>query len=93
MAIGFEIKNFKPKKYLTTAECAEMIGRSVHGVRGLVKRRMIPFRKPGGRLTFIRPEIETWIENAPGIRLEHMIEHKNMKNALKILNKTLKGKK
>jgi hypothetical protein len=35
-------------------------------------RKKIPFRKPGGRLLFLRSEIEQWIELAGGVRLEEI---------------------
>ena len=57
-------------KYLSTEQCAELIGRTPGAVRNLVLRNIIPFRKPAGRLMFIREEIEAWIENAPGLRLD-----------------------
>jgi len=58
------------KKYLTTAECGRLIGRSAGAIRNLVLRHQIPYRKPGGRLLFIRSEIEQWINSAPGVKLE-----------------------
>ena len=60
------------KEYLNAKDCAELLGRSPSAVRNLVMRRRIPFRKPAGRLLFLRHEIETWIENAPGVKLENM---------------------
>ena len=60
------------KRYLNLFECANMIERTENGVRGLVKRRAIPYRKPGGRLLFLRSEIERWIEGAPGVSLEDL---------------------
>ena len=62
------------KEYLSTKECAELIGRSSGAVRNLVLRRRIPFRKPGGRLLFLRAEIEKWIERSPGIKIEDLEE-------------------
>ena len=62
----------KLREYLNTTECAELIGRSPGAVRNLVLRRLIPFRKPAGRLLFKRSEIESWIENAPGLKLDDL---------------------
>lgn len=56
------------KKYLTTKECGELMGRSVGAIRNLVMRRKIPFRKVGGRLLFLYSEIVEWIENSEGNR-------------------------
>ena len=58
------------KKYLTTDDCAQFIGRSAGAVRNLVLRRAIPYRKPGGRLVFLKSELEAWIDQAPGKRIE-----------------------
>jgi len=65
--------------YLNTKQCGELIGRSPGAVRNLVYRRKIPFRKPGGRLIFLKSEIEAWIESAPGVKLEEI--KKNNENA------------
>ncbi|MFH1628477.1 MAG: helix-turn-helix domain-containing protein [Pseudomonadota bacterium] len=62
------------KAFLTTAELSEMIGRSPAAIRNLVMRRKIPFRKPGGRLMFLSSEVEKWISQAPGLRLEEIQE-------------------
>jgi len=59
-------------EYLNTKKCGEMIVRSPGAVRNLVMRRAIPFRKPGGRLVFLRSEIAAWIENSPGVKLEEI---------------------
>ena len=62
------------KRYLNTVECADLLSRSPAAIRNLVLRRKIPFRKPGGRLVFVRGEIEEWIEKAPGISLNELKE-------------------
>ena len=59
-------------KYLNCKECGELINRSPGAVRNLVLRRKIPFRKPGGRLLFIREEIERWIEDSPGLTFQEL---------------------
>ena len=35
-------------------------------IRGLVERRLIPFKRLGGRIVFLRAELETWLANLPG---------------------------
>ena len=60
------------KTFLTTAECAELIGRSEAAIRNLVMRQAIPYRKPSGRLLFIRSEVEAWINDAPGVSLDEI---------------------
>ena len=57
---------------LNTTEAATFLRRSPAAVRNLVLRRMIPFRKCGGRLVFIREELERWIRESPGVRIEDL---------------------
>lgn len=66
------------KDYLNCIECADLIGRSTGAVRNLVMRRAIPFRKPAGRLLFLRHEIERWVENAPGITFDELKDGKGI---------------
>lgn len=63
-------------EYLSTEQCAELIHRTPGAIRNLVMRRKIPFRKPGGRLMFLKSELMAWIENAPGVRLEDIQKKK-----------------
>lgn len=58
--------------YLTTAQVAEFLGRTEGATRNLVLRRSIPHRRAGGRLTFIREEIDQWVEEADGVKLEDL---------------------
>lgn len=60
------------REFLSTAEVGELIGRSAAAIRNLVARRQIPFRKPGGRLMFLRSEVELWINDAPGVSLDEI---------------------
>jgi len=64
--------SLQQKNHFYTDELAEFLGRSPGAIRNLVMRRAIPFRKPGGRLMFLKSEIEAWIEKAPGVRLEDL---------------------
>jgi len=60
------------KQYLTVNDLSKIIGRSPAAVRNLVLRRRVPFRKPGGRLLFLPDEIERWVEESEGIKLEDL---------------------
>jgi excisionase family DNA binding protein len=60
------------KEYMTTKECGRLIGRSAGAIRNLVLRRQIPFRKLGGRLLFLRSEIEQWIDDSPGLKIKDL---------------------
>ena len=56
---------------LNTKEVAKYIKRSESSVRNLVARGQIPFRQCGGRrLVFIKQELDQWIMEAPGTKLE-----------------------
>ena len=58
--------------FMDTDEAAAFIKRTPKAIRNLVARRKIPFRKPGGRLVFLREELEQWIQSAPGITIEQV---------------------
>ena len=45
------------------------LGGTEKHTRGLVARRMIPFRRLGGRIIFIRTELEQWLANLGGCNL------------------------
>jgi hypothetical protein len=59
-------------KYLTIFELSGYLKRSPGGIRNLVLRRKIPFRKPAGRLLFDQEEIDRWIQNSGGISLDEI---------------------
>ena len=46
-----------------------MLGCSEKVVRARVARRLLPFRRFGGRIVFLRKELETFIANLPGCLL------------------------
>ena len=54
---------------MTLNETAAYLRRSAGAVRKLKMRRLIPFRKPGGRLVFIKEEIDLWIQRSGGVSL------------------------
>lgn len=61
------------KKYLTAEECGTYLGgRTPGAIRNLVLRGHIPYRKAGGRLVFIRKELDAWIEGAPGRKIKDL---------------------
>jgi excisionase family DNA binding protein len=53
---------------------SEYLDRSKGTIRNLVLRRKIPFRKAGGRLTFLEHEINEWIEKSPGLSINEYLE-------------------
>lgn len=60
------------KPILNVVELSDFLNRSPGAIRNLVMRRVIPYRKVAGRLTFLRSEIEEWIDKAPGVKLEDL---------------------
>ena len=56
--------------FLSLKQVAEYINRTPGAVRMMVLRRVIPYRKPQGRLLFDRNEIDRWIEASPGISVD-----------------------
>lgn len=60
------------KERMSTKDAGAYLDRSPGAIRNLVNRRAIPFRKVGGRLLFLRSEIDRWIDQAPGIRPEDL---------------------
>lgn len=38
--------------------------------RGLVDRRLIPFKRLGGRIVFLRAELESWLSGLDGCSLD-----------------------
>lgn len=53
-------------------EVSQYLRRSPGAIRNMVLRRLIPFRKPAGRLIFSRQEIDRWIRSAEGVSLEEL---------------------
>jgi len=62
----------RTKQYLSATEAGRFIGRSAGAIRNLVSRRKIPYRKAGGRLLFIRSELEEWVDLSPGMTMEEI---------------------
>jgi hypothetical protein len=46
-----------------------LFGGSEKQLRGLVARRLIPFRRLGGRIIFLRAELEAWLLSLDGCGL------------------------
>lgn len=57
---------------LSTQEAAAFLRRSPASIRNMVLRRQIPYRKPGGRLIFVKEELVEWIRSSPGVSIEEV---------------------
>jgi hypothetical protein len=52
---------------------AAFLGNTEKGARGLVARRLIPFRRLGGRIYFVRAELERYIASLDGCGLDEAL--------------------
>jgi predicted DNA-binding transcriptional regulator AlpA len=59
-------------KILNLKECSLYLRRSESSLRNLILRRQVPFKKLGGRLVFLKDELEAWIQTSPGVSLEQL---------------------
>ena len=59
-------------QYMDIEELSSYVKRSKGAIRNLVLRRAIPYRKPAGRLIFLKDEIDQWVQMAPGKTLEEI---------------------
>jgi len=60
---------------LTVRTVAALLGSTEKGIRARVARRVIPFRRMGGRITFIRSEVEQWLAALDGCTLQEAIDN------------------
>ena len=67
------------REILDTKEAAEFLygdrGR-VNGIYNMVARKQIPYRKPTGRLVFLRSELMEFVRQAPGLKPEEITEQR-----------------
>jgi hypothetical protein len=67
---------------MDVATAASFIGVTPKAIRGQVTRRLIPFRRLGGRIVFIRREIETWLTSLEGCPVEEALANVKERHAL-----------
>jgi hypothetical protein len=46
------------------------LGWSEKRTRGLIERRLVPFKRMGGRIVFLRSELEAWVQSLDGCTLD-----------------------
>lgn len=64
------------QKFLNADQVAKQYPFTSPGaVRTAANRGKLPYRKVGGRLVFIRSELDEYFENSPGLTLEMMIKN------------------
>lgn len=62
---------------------AAFLGGSEKQLRGMVERKLIPFRRWGStRIIFIRAELEAWLANLPGCTIEQARENLRVRKGL-----------
>jgi len=52
---------------IDVASASQLLGCSQKILRARVARRIVPFRKLGGRIVFRRTELEQYIDGLPGV--------------------------
>lgn len=55
------------QRYLTVAQAAHYLGRTVPAMYHLAEEARIPFKKAGGRLVFDIRELDRWVAGLPGV--------------------------
>lgn len=55
---------------LDVRTAAALVGDTEKGIRGKVARRLIPFRRLGARIIFLRAELEQWLATLDGCNLD-----------------------
>jgi len=61
--------NQNNKALLNVHDAAVFLGRSEAALRGLIRRRALPFRWHGRKIVFLRDELIAFINALPGPRL------------------------
>jgi excisionase family DNA binding protein len=56
-------------EFLTVAQAADLLCKSIHTLYGMVSRREIPHIKKGNRLYFNRQELITWLQEGERLPL------------------------
>jgi hypothetical protein len=59
-------------EYFNTKGASEYLKRTPASIRNLVLRRKMPFRKAGGRLVFLKEELDAWVRGSEGVRFEDL---------------------
>ena len=67
---------------LDVRACAELLGGTEKGVRGLVERHLIPFKRLGGRIVFLRKSVEDWLTALDGVSTEEAIKNTRRRSCL-----------
>lgn len=55
---------------LDVRTAAAFLGTTEKTVRGMIERKLIPFKRCGARIIFIRAELEAWLSGLDGCSLD-----------------------
>lgn len=66
-------------KMLHIPEAAQELGITEKALRARVSRRVVPFRRWGSRIVFLRNELEKYLEELPGCQLDEALENDRMR--------------
>ncbi len=58
---------------------AEFIGCTPRALRSMAERQIVPFRRRGFRLLFLRSELEQWLDKLPGVSLNQAIKNRQQR--------------
>ena len=64
-----------PGEILDVSAAAVFLGISEKGVRARVARRMIPFKRWGGRVCFLRAELLDFLRSLDGCRVDEALQN------------------
>jgi len=59
---------------LSVKEAAAFLGMTQDALRARIKRRVVPFRRLGGRVMLLRTELEQYIARLPGVDTDEALE-------------------
>lgn len=59
---------------LSVKEAAAFLGMTQDALRARIKRRVVPFRRLGGRVMLLRSELEQYIARLPGVDTDEALE-------------------
>jgi len=75
MTSALKDKNVFSGVTLDVRQVAIFLGWSEKRVRGHIARQTLPHRKQGGRILFLRSEIERFLDNLPGLTVEEAMKN------------------
>ena len=59
---------------LSVKEAAAFLGMTQDALRARIKRRVVPFRRLGGRVMLLRSELEQYIARLPGVDTDEALK-------------------